>query len=123
MRVLFVCTANVCRSRIAEEVFQVLSWSVPDRREHEARSAGTDPDAVGRPITLGDVEWAEVICVMETRHAEFVLKQWPAHGPKIRVFGVPDIYQPHDDDLRDVLTRHIRALLAEPGEASEPRRL
>lgn len=121
-RVLFVCTANICRSRIAEEVFRVLSWGLPDRRAHDVRSGGTDPDPGGRAITRADVEWADVICVMETRHAEFIRQRWPDQGPKIRVLGVPDIYQPGDDELRDVLTEHIRALLAEHREP-EPRPL
>jgi predicted protein tyrosine phosphatase len=116
MRVLFVCTANISRSPAAEEVFRVLSWGLPGQRAYDARSAGTDPNPGGRAITRADVEWADVICVMETHHAEFIEQRWPDSRGKIRVFGVPDVYQPGDDDLRDVLAQHIRALLVEHRE-------
>ena len=60
VRVLFVCTANVCRSRMAQGVFRALTWSLPGRNGHEARSAGTDPDPGGRELTRRDVAWADV---------------------------------------------------------------
>ncbi len=49
MRALFVCRGNICRSRVAEQIFQVLTWSVAGRGDHEVRSAGVDPDSGGRP--------------------------------------------------------------------------
>ena len=33
MRALFVCRGNICRSRVAEQIFQVLTWSVAGRGE------------------------------------------------------------------------------------------
>jgi predicted protein tyrosine phosphatase len=115
MRVLFVCTYNISRSRVAEETFRILSWSAPGRVRHEARSAGITPQPGGRAITRADVEWADVICVMEPSHEEVIRVRWPLHGSKIRVFGIPDDYQPEDPALREVLMRHLRTLLAEPG--------
>jgi predicted protein tyrosine phosphatase len=124
LRVLFVCRGNVCRSRVGEQIFHVLSWSVSGRGDHEARSAGVDPDPGGRAITRRDVEWADVICVMEREHDTYIRKQWPAHGRKIRVLGIPDIFEPDDPELRDRLTDVVRGLLAEsserPGPASGP---
>lgn len=114
MRALFVCTQNICRSRMAEEVFRVLSWSVRDRGGHEARSAGTHPEDDGRPVTRADLAWADAICVMEPEHEAFIRRQWPLYGDKIRVFGIPDVYQPGDEALRDLLTGHVLALLREP---------
>ena len=58
MEVLFVCTANVCRSPMAEAVFNALASDAG--MPYEARSAGTAA-LVGEPITpharevLGDV--------------------------------------------------------------------
>ena len=75
---------------MGEQIFQVLSWSVSGRGNHEARSAGVDPDPGGRAIARRDVEWADVICVMEPEHETYIRKQWPAHGRKIRVLGIPD---------------------------------
>jgi predicted protein tyrosine phosphatase len=118
VRVLFVCTANICRSRMAEDVFRVLTWRtrVQDGvAGHEVRSAGIRPDPSGRPITRGDVEWADVICVMETVHETHIRSQWPMAGEKIRVLGIPDAYLPGDEALRDRLATYILALLAETG--------
>jgi predicted protein tyrosine phosphatase len=121
MRVLFVCTANVCRSRTAVEVFSVLAWTMrgPDRPRHEARSAGTRPDPGGRAVTRADLEWADVVCVMEAAHADHIRERFPLHGSKVRVLDIPDVYQPGDAALRDLLSAHILGLLS---EAAPPRR-
>ena len=111
MRVLFVCTQNICRSRVAEEVFRALAWNGLSQANHEARSAGTHPSAGGRPLRKHDVEWADVICAMEPAHAAFIQARWPAHGDKIRVLGIPDIYMPTAADLRELCAQHVRDLL------------
>ncbi len=113
MRVLFVCRGNVCRSRVAEEIFRVLSWSVGNRADHEARSAGVDPDSGGRLITGRDVGWADVVCVMEEEHAAYIRKHWAGQARKVRVLGIPDVYEPDDEELRQRLTDVVRGLLAE----------
>jgi protein-tyrosine-phosphatase len=119
MKALFVCTANICRSRMGEEVFRVLTWQVRDkngaRPRHEVRSAGTRPDPGGRGLTKADVEWADVIVVMETEHETYIRRYWPLEGWKIRVLGIPDIYQPGDPLLREQLAAHVRTLLAGVG--------
>jgi protein-tyrosine-phosphatase len=120
MRVLFVCRGNICRSRVAEQIFQVLTWSVGARGDHEARSAGVDPDYGGRAITGRDVAWADVICVMEEEHRAYIRKRWPAEVPKVRVLGIPDVYEPEDDELRDRLTEVVRGLLAEGSSGGSP---
>jgi protein-tyrosine-phosphatase len=112
VRVLFVCTQNICRSRVGEELFRLLTWGVRGRKEHEARSAGTDPSPGGRLLTRRDVTWADVICVMEASHEEFIRRRWPAQGRKIRVLGIPDVYMPDDPELREQLAQHVRQLLA-----------
>lgn len=113
MNVLFVCRGNICRSRVAEQIFQVLSWNVGKRGAHEARSAGVDPDPGGRPITARDVAWADVVCVMEAEHEAYIRKHWPAQARKVRVLGIPDVYEPDDEDLRDQLTDVVRGLLTD----------
>jgi predicted protein tyrosine phosphatase len=123
MRVLFVCRGNVCRSRVAEEIFRVLTWSVKDRGDHAARSAGVDPDPGGRLVTTRDVEWADVIAVMETEHLAYIRKRWPVHVRKARILDIPDVYEPEDEELRMRLTEFIRGLLAEaPAHAPDPAR-
>jgi predicted protein tyrosine phosphatase len=117
MRALFVCRGNICRSRVAEQIFQILTWNLADRGDHEVRSAGVDPDSGGRPLSGRDVAWADVICVMETEHAAYIEKRWPTQLPKVRVLGIPDVYEPDDEELRDRLTEVVLALLAEASGA------
>src|ERR1700749_473009 len=60
LNVLFVCSRNQWRSPTGEQV-----W-----RRHpavDARSAGTSPNA-RHPVSLRDIEWAEVILVIEEKH-------------------------------------------------------
>jgi protein-tyrosine-phosphatase len=100
MRVLFVCRGNICRSRVGARIFDTLTWEVAERDDHEARSAGTQPDPGGRAVTGWDVRWADVICVMEPMHEAFIRARWPAQAGKVRVVGIPDIY------VRDQMGHH-----------------
>jgi protein-tyrosine-phosphatase len=119
VHVLFVCTHNIARSRAAEDAFRILAWARPGQARHEARSAGTSPMPGGRALTRRDVEWADVICVMEPEHEGYIRERWPLHGSKLRMLAIPDIYQPDDPVLRDLLARHIRALLDEHGRGAD----
>ncbi len=118
MHVLFVCTANVCRSREAEEVFRELT--ARDGAGHAVRSAGTAAGATGRQLTEADLAWADVVCVMERAHHAYIAGRWRAAVSKVRVLGIPDDHAPGDPILRDSLATHILALLAEWGSAAPP---
>ena len=48
-KVLFVCTANLCRSPMAEGVFRALVQRAGLADGFEIASAGTSDDFVGRP--------------------------------------------------------------------------
>ena len=61
-RLLFICSQNRWRSLTAEELFD-------QHPRVQARSAGTEAGARVR-VTAGHLGWAEVIFVMEKRHAE-----------------------------------------------------
>ena len=105
---------------MAEDVFRLLTWPSRAGAAHEVRSAGTRPDPSGRPITQGDVEWADVICVMETEHETHIRAQWPMAGDKIRVLDIPDTYLPGDEALRDRLATHILVLSEEAAASRRP---
>ena len=113
MRTLFVCRGNLSRSRVAENIFRVLAWNVDRHGDHDVRSAGTKADPGGHQITTRDVEWADVICVMEPEQAAYVRRRWPAQARKIRVLGIPDVYEADDKTLQDRLTDVVRTLLAD----------
>ena len=108
MRVLFVCTANVARSPMAEAVFRELTA----HREHEARSAGVSQSAT-RPLTTRDMAWADLVAVMEDAHLAVIRRRWPRHLRKVRVLDVPDDYEPAEPELRELLEERIRTLLAD----------
>jgi predicted protein tyrosine phosphatase len=107
---------------MAEGVFRIMAWSLPGGKDHEARSAGTDPDPSGRELTWRDVAWADVVCVMEPVHGAYIHERWKIPVEKIRVLGIPDIYQPGDPQLRELLTEHVRALLTEGVPTEIPER-
>ncbi|WP_223807097.1 low molecular weight protein tyrosine phosphatase family protein [Montanilutibacter psychrotolerans] len=103
--VLFVCSRNQWRSPTAEQVWK----RHPAVR---ARSAGTSPNA-RRPISAADVQWADVIVVMENKHRDRVVAQfaWLVEHKAIHVLGIPDEYKYMDPELMEELTQSVGALL------------
>lgn len=107
-RVLFVCSANVARSRTAEDVFRQIAG----HRGHETRSAGTAFSAARR-LTTRDMAWADLVAVMEERHLGQIRRAWPGHVQKVRVLDIPDDFNRGEVELRDVLTERIHAVLGD----------
>ncbi len=107
MRFLFVCTGNIARSPTAEEVLRLMTNGA-----HEARSAGTSASCP-RPISGGDLAWADIVAVMEESHRAFILERWPEAAPKLRVLGIEDRYPPRDPALVRLLEFKLGELLAE----------
>jgi predicted protein tyrosine phosphatase len=93
MRALFVCSRNRLRSPTAKQVFS--SW--PDV---ETDSAGLAPDAV-TPLEPDQIEWAEVLFVMERRHKAKLIKIFGRHlnGKKVVCLDIPDRYGFMDPEL------------------------
>src|SRR5207244_10415918 len=81
MKVLFVCTENVARSRAAETLFRELQGGTG---RHEVRSVGTASHAARR-LTTRDLAWADVVAVMEPRHFDAIRQHWPHHAEKVMV--------------------------------------
>jgi len=92
-RILFVCTANICRSPMAEAIFNALA---SDRgMPYEARSAGTAA-LVGEPMAPRAREVLEEIGVYPGEHrarqvdavmlggADLVLAMTPQHAATLR---------------------------------------
>ena len=108
MRLLFICSQNKWRSLTAEQLF--------DEHEHyEARSAGTEPGARVR-VAAGHLGWAEIIFVMERRHADRLGEKFAdeLHSKPVVVLRIPDKY-PFGDArlvalLREKLAPHLPLL-------------
>jgi sulfate adenylyltransferase len=107
LHVLFVCTANICRSPFMELTARHLAG--PDA-QIEFRSAGThgwtdkpmNPDMVvtleprgvtgheefrSRALTKAELDWADVVLTAEAEHRQFILDDHPAHFRKVFTLG------------------------------------
>lgn len=103
MRVLFVCTANICRSAYAEVLARhlepghefasagVRGWvdePMEARMAEEAVRRGADPSPfLSRQLTAEMVDRADLVLVAETRHRLHVLEERPTAIRKAFTFG------------------------------------
>ena len=129
VRVLFVCTGNICRSPTAEGVLRHLAkkagvevhvesagtggWHVgnpPDARaQHHARGRGYDLSAQrARQVAARDFEVFDLIVAMDRGHLAALRTQCPPeHREKLRLLvpgrDVPDPYHGGDEGFERVL--------------------
>ncbi|MEP4076566.1 low molecular weight protein tyrosine phosphatase family protein [Haloferula sp.] len=96
-RILFLCSQNKLRSPTAETVFA-------DRADLEVDSAGLNNDAIV-PLSVEQLEWADLVVVMEKCHRERLNRKFRAHlgGKRIIVLNIPDDYQYMDPELVKLL--------------------
>src|SRR6056297_1911848 len=97
LNVLIVCSKNQWRSPTAEAIY---------RRDDRVsvRSRGTAKAAV-QTIRSGDVTWVDVILVMEDKHRQRILADFPGEAKfkPIYVLDIPDDYQFMDDELVELI--------------------
>ncbi|WP_203142918.1 low molecular weight protein tyrosine phosphatase family protein [Marinobacter mangrovi] len=105
IKVLFVCSQNKLRSPTAEAVFC-------NDANLEVRSAGLNNDAE-IPLGVEDVEWAEIIFVMESAHKRKLRKRFREHlkDQKVVCLGIPDNYEYMDPELVKILKTSIPQFL------------
>ena len=105
MNVLFVCSANRLRSPTAEQVFS--AWP-----GIETDSAGISS---GADVLLSSeqVDWADVIFVMEKTHRNRLARQFRPHlkGKRIICLDIPDDYEFMDQDLLDLLSQNVETTI------------
>ena len=102
VRLLFICSQNKWRSLTAERLFD-------DHPHYEARSAGTEPGARVR-VTAGHLGWAEVIFVMERRHADRLREKFAdaVRDKAVVVLRIPDKYPFGDPTLIALLRQKLK---------------
>ena len=107
LNILFVCSRNQWRSPTAEQV-----WRRHPRLN--VRSAGTSPSA-RHPVSLQDLQWADVVFAMEEKHKQRLLAQYrqAMGGKTIYVLDIPDNYRYMDPELVEELERSVAALLGD----------
>ena len=103
--VLFVCSRNQWRSPTAEQI-----W-----RKHPAlavRSGGTSPSA-RHPVSVDDIEWADVILVMEQKHKDRLRASFGRvlGGKAMHVLDIPDEYKYMDPELIEQLRGPVETIL------------
>jgi predicted protein tyrosine phosphatase len=106
-KVLFVCTANQQRSPTAEAMYR-------DDPRFDVQSAGTHTLA-NRQVSLDQVRWADLIVVMEERHARAIESSFRdelADTPVI-VLGIPDVYGYMEHALQREIRERFEAALPE----------
>jgi predicted protein tyrosine phosphatase len=104
-KLLFICTQNKFRSPTAEHVFSKFE-------ELECDSAGLANDAAV-PLSPEQIEWADVIFVMERVHRNKLSKKFKKYlnGKRVIVLGIPDEFEYMDDDLVKLLHAKVPQIL------------
>ena len=105
LRVLFVCGRNQWRSPTAAAIYQ------SDPRL-EVRSAGVSPTS-RRRLARPDLAWADVVMVMEHRHAERIRANFrDLRLPTIVTLEIEDEFRFMDPELCERLRQAVEDHLA-----------
>jgi len=122
MNILFICSGNVSRSYLAKMLLQhevavrglsgisVSSaglFAFPGNRADpqmdaylQNRGITTEPHEA-RQVSKTDVDWADLILVMEKEHEETIAEKWPEAQGKIELLGTYCAGMPIVDDILD----------------------
>ena len=137
MNILFVCTGNISRSYLAKTL--LLNEINKNNAEGiKVSSAGTgaypgskaDPEMVNylrekevpegdhfsKMIYESDVDWADLILVMERHHRDYIIEEWPAAEHKIQMFAKYIAPDQLEDEIIDPYGRspyHYRLVQAQ----------
>lgn len=97
MNVLFICNQNQNRSKTAEELFQ---------EQFNTRSAGLHNQ---KPVTEKQLQWADIIMVMEEGQRQELAKRFPQLYLQKRILSleIPDEYNYGDAQLKRLLRRKV----------------
>ena len=104
-RLLFICSANKLRSPTAEHIFS--AW--PDV---ETDSAGLNASA-DLQLSVEQVEWADIIFVMEKAHRNKLTKKFRKYLKNKRVIclDIPDEYEFMDPELVGLLKARVQRFI------------
>jgi len=108
MNILFVCSGNISRSYLAEILLKneiealkedrisvasaglyAYPGNPPDRKmvEYLSKMGITAKKHEAKQITRQDVDWADLILVMEEGHETVLKEMWPDMGDKVKRLG------------------------------------
>ena len=103
--VLFICSRNQWRSPTGEQVWR-------NHPELAVRSADTSPKAK-RTMNAKDIQWADVIFVMEEKHKSRLKAQFTRllNYKDVQVLDIPDEYQYMDNELVEIMKQTVGSYL------------
>src|SRR3989344_3074461 len=108
-KLLFICTANINRSRAAEELFFNSS-------KNEVQSAGfnfckvNEDRVTGQILNQKLVDWADIVFVMDEtndRHLTRLRAGFDVQNKDVVVLGIPDKYDRKDRNLSATLKKKL----------------
>ena len=116
LHLLFICNANVNRSRTAAALFE-------NSPNYEARSAGVNPLELPlfetKPVTQRLIDWADKIFVMDEEREKqltYLRTNFNVTGKHIQVLGIPDTYNvllaKSYEELKKILQDKLQEYLA-----------
>ncbi len=112
LHLLFICGKNQWRSPTAARIY------ANDPRI-QVRSAGVSLKSV-RSVTLKDIEWADLILVMEKKHRSRLQELFPeGEFPVIKSLEIPDDYPFMDPELIELLREGVESILKEEGHGED----
>jgi len=97
MRLLFICNQNQNRSKTAEHLF---------KDKYETKSAGLYNEY---PVKESDLEWADIVLVMEEGQRTELSKRFPKLYLKKQILSlnIPDTYYYNQPSLIQVLNEKL----------------
>lgn len=103
--IVFVCSRNQWRSPTGEQVWR-------DHPELSVRSAGTSRSAK-RTVSVKDIQWGDVIFVMEEKHKSRLKAQFTRllEYKDVQILDIPDEYQYMDEELIEIMTQSVGSYL------------
>jgi predicted protein tyrosine phosphatase len=104
-KLLFICSRNRLRSPTAESVF--AGWP---NVETDSAGLATDAETV---LSADQVEWADLIFVMEKTHRTKLAQRFKAQlkGKKVVCLDIPDDYEFMQPELVSILERKVQVHL------------
>lgn len=97
-KILFICNQNKNRSKTAEHLFH---------DKFETKSAGL---YTSKPVTPQQLNWADVVMVMEESQRNELAKRFPKQYIQKRILSldIPDKYSYDDPELTKILKSKVK---------------
>lgn len=104
MKLLFVCTAGRQRSPTAAKLFEGMGYLTDYAGTHGMGD---------RRLTVQDLEWADLVIVMEEFHRAYIKQHFPEYynNHRIHVLNIPDIYYRDDPELVGIIKQKMETVL------------